>query len=268
MVPFPTMFDAIDAFLGLPTGLIILSVLSFWALVGFTVHRIVVPALCGPDGRRLGRFEAEVTSQIALAFGLLISFNAVWLWDRSDRVRGAIYDEAAALSRIIDDAEDLAADGEPADAARRDEICRAVKSYADHLVGTEWPTLSDGSTDRARPAALTSLRATLRVSGTDAMRAALTDAESARDIRIRDGLEHMQPSRWGVVFLLAVLLLISIGALHGEAPRGRKLALTLVGLAVAFCFGVLFINARPFVGAYALQPTELRNVAFRAGAER
>lgn len=261
------MFDAIDAFLGMPTALIVLSVLLFWALIALSVHSFIVPALCGRDGRKLGKFEAEVTSQIALAFGLLISFNAVWLWDRADRVRGAIFDEAAALSRIVDDAEDLAADGKPELVVRRDAVCHAVKVYVDHLIEKEWPTLADSSTDRARPESLTELRATLRVSGDDAMREALEQAEAARDIRIRDGLEHMPSSRWGVVFLLAVLLLISIGALHGEAPRGRKLALTLVGLAVAFCFAVLFVNARPFVGAYALQPDELRKVAFRAGTE-
>jgi hypothetical protein len=262
------MFDVIDAFLGIPTALIVLSVLLFWALIAYSIHRFVVPALCGADGRKLGKFEAEVTSQIALAFGLLISFNAVWLWDRADRVRGAIFDEAAALARIVDDAEDLGATESPDQSARRDAICRGVKVYVDHLIEKEWPTLADSSTDRGRPEALTQLRAILRASGEDAMREALADAEAARDIRIRDGLEHMAPSRWGVVFLLAVLLLISIGALHGEAPRGRKLALTLVGLAVAFCFAVLFVSARPFVGSYALQPDELRKIAFRAGAER
>jgi Protein of unknown function (DUF4239) len=261
------MFDAIDAFLGMPTALIVVSVLLLWALIAYSIHRFVVPLLCGADGRKLGKFEAEVTSQIALAFGLLISFNAVWLWDRADRVRGAVFDEAAALSRVVDDAEDLAADGQPELVARRDAICRGVKTYVDFLIEKEWPTLSDSSTDRARPEALTELRAILRASGDDAMRESLANAETARDIRIREGLEHMPMSRWGVVFLLAILLLISIGALHGEAPRGRKLALTLVGLAVAFCFAVLFVNARPFVGAYALQPDELRKVAFRAAAE-
>jgi len=261
------MFDAIDAFLAIPTPLIVLSVLLFWGLIAYVVHTLVVPALCGKEGGKLGKFEAEVTSQIALAFGLLISFNAVWLWDRSERVRGAIYDEAAALSRIVDDAEDLAADGTPELVVRRDAICHAVKTYAEFLIEKEWPTLCEGTTDRARPAALSALRATLRVSGDETMRDAMLQAESARDLRIRDGLQHMQPPRWGVVFLLAVLLLISIGALHGEAPRGRKLALTLVTLAVAFCFAVLFVSARPFVGTYALQPDELRNVAFRAGTE-
>lgn len=97
------------------------------------------------------------------------------------------------------------------------------------------------------------------------MRDALKAAENARDVRVRDGIAHMQPSRWGVVFLLAVLLLVSIGALHGDSPRGRTLALTLVTLAISFCFLVLFVNARPFVGPHAMKPDALRKIAERAG---
>ena len=93
---------------------------------------------------------------------------------------------------------------------------------------------------------------------------AVKAAEKFRQVRIRDGMTYMSPSRWGVVFVLAILLLISIGALHGGAPRGRKLALALVTLAIAFCFAVLIVHARPFVGQMALQPTELQAILVRA----
>lgn len=258
------MPQAINAFLALPTPVLALVSILFWGLVAWAVHALVVPRLCGRDGRELGRFEAEVTSQIAVAFGLLISFNAVWIWDRAERVRGAIFDEAAALTRIVDDVEDLAEDGDPARRARRDEICAAVRTYAVHLVESEWPTLADCSTDRARPAALTSLRRTLRTSGDEAMLQSLRDAEDARDVRIREGLAVMPPPRWGVVFALGALLLVSLGALHGESPRARKLALALVTIAIASCFAVLFASARPFVGDYAMPPDLLREVVFRA----
>ena len=259
------MFEAFDAFLSLPTPVMAVLVLLFWGLIAFAVHRLAVPRLCGPDGRRLGRFEAEVTSQIALAFGLLISFNAVWVWDRSERVRGAIHDEAAALGRILDDVDDIAAGATPTGTETSPAIRLAVRAYADDMARREWPMLTDGSVDAARPETLRTLRMTVRTHGNDAMRDALTAVEDARQVRIRDGLAHMQPSRWGVVFLLAVLLLISIGALHGDAPRGRTLALTLVTLAISFCFVVLFVNARPFVGSHAMKPDALREITQRAG---
>ena len=256
------MFYVLDTMLALPTVVIAIAVLAFWTLIALAVHRIIVPALCGPEGRRLGKFEAEVTSQIALAFGLLISFNAVWIWDRFDRVQGAVYNEAAALSRLVDEAEVLS------DKQSGDEIRRAIADYTTHLVRSEWPTLQDSSTDRARPAALGMLSSIVRAKGTDVMEADIEAAQAARDVRIRDGLVHMPMPRWSVVTALAILLLISIGALHGDAPQGRKLALSLVTLAVTFCFVVLFANARPFVGEYAIKPTDLENVLFRAMADQ
>jgi hypothetical protein len=42
------------------------------------------------------------------------------------------------------------------------------------------------------------------------------------------------------------------------------LALALVTLAVSFCFAVLMVHARPFVGQMAIQPIELQTVLARA----
>ena len=68
--------------------------------------------------------------------------------------------------------------------------------------------------------------------------------------------------------MLGVLLLLSIGALHGEAPRGRILALSLVSVAIATCFLVLVAHGRPFVGSFAIKPTELERVVERIESER
>ncbi len=256
------MFEAADAFLALPSAVIALVVTAIWGLIAYAIHRFLVPLLCGKDGRALGKFEAEVSSQIALAFGLLISFNAVWIWDRAERVRGAVVDEAVALTSIVSDAEMLS------NTASGDALRVSVAAYATHLIDIEWPKLTDSSAQRTRPAELLALTRLVRDSGDSHMRDALDRAEAARDIRIRDGLLHMSSPRWGVVVVLAILLLISIGALHGEARRGRLLALTLVTLAIGFCFAVLLVHARPFVGQMAIQPDDLREVLFRAKADR
>ena len=248
-----------DAVLALPTFVIALVLLGGWGAVAFAIHRFLVPRLCGADGKRLGRFEAEVTSQIALAFGLLVSFNAVWVWDRGDRVREAVLEEASALEAVLDEADSFTGDQAP----MRAQAQTLVAAYAKATIETEWPKLSQSAATLDRPAELLELRK-FGVTSTDEVRDAVKRVESARQIRIREGQLTMPRSRWVIVFLLAVLTLISIGALHGDAPRGRALALTLVSLAIAFCFMVLFVNGRPFIGEYAIQPVALRDVLARA----
>jgi len=249
-----------DWALGLPTVVVVLYLLAIWGAIAFVINRFVVPRLCGKDGERLGRFEAEVTSQIALAFGLLISFNAVWLWDRGDRVREAILEEAAALESVLDEADFSAA----MSAEQRTQAYRLVGAYATHLIRDEWPRLATSSASRERPAQLIALRRFASGSH-EALLDPIKRAEAARETRIREGQMTMPRSRWGIVFVLGVLTLVSIGALHGNAPRGRVLALTLVTLAISFCFIVLFVNGRPFVGDHALRPAALEEVVSRAG---
>ncbi len=251
------MFPLFDAFLALPAVVIMLCVVMFWGTVAISVHRVIVPYLCGADGKKLVKFEAEVTSQIAVAFGLLLSFNAVWVWDRGDRVNHAVVDEALALATALDDSESMLT------AEQSQQTRLAVGNYAHFLVEQEWPTLNDAHAVRIRPAELIALRKCARVTGDADLIDAVDAAETAREVRIRDGLAYMSPPRWIVVILLAILLLISIGALHGDAPRGRKLALTLVALAVSFCFCVLLLHARPFVGQFAIRPTELQAIIAR-----
>lgn len=253
------MNQMIDAMLNWPSPVVALFVTAAWSLVALVIHRFVVPLICGADGRRLGRFEAEVTSQVALAFGLLISFNAVWLWDRNERVQGAVIEEAAALSSLVEEAEDLPVD-------QRDLVVERTRLYLHHLVGVEWPTLVRSMTDPTRPPQLLALRSAVRATGVEELKDLWKVADDARGVRVRDGLRFMTPPRWGVVIVLATLLLISIGALHGDSPRGRVLALALVTLAISACFSVIAVQARPFVGAFRIEPTALREVLGRIDA--
>ncbi|MFM1803478.1 MAG: hypothetical protein RL136_357 [Planctomycetota bacterium] len=254
------MYPLTDAVLRLPTPLIVLLLTTAWGAVAFAIHRFVVPRLCGADGARLGKFEAEVTSQIALAFGLLISFNAVWVWERGDRVREAVLDEVAALESVLDEADF----GTPMETAQRTELYGRVAAYAAHAVEVEWPELEYSRVGRERPQELIALRRFASGMGSEPILEGVKRAESAREVRVREGQATMPRSRWVIVVALAILTLVSIGALHGEAPRGRALALALVTLAIAFCFAVLFVGGRPFIGDHAIQPDGLRAVLERA----
>jgi hypothetical protein len=254
----PVTPNTIDAFLSQPLWLITLIVFGVWGAVAVLAHRVLVPLIAGRDGTRLGGFEAEVVALIGLAFGLLISFNAVTVWQTVDVARDAVIREVAAL-------EDAAYEMDALPAPEREQARTLLANYIDYVAGTEWPLLSSGRAHTERPPLLLELIAIGRQDGRDDLHQALRTATEARMDRIRMSLYRMSRARWSVVAWLAVLLILAMGLLHARHRRGRAVALSFVALAIGVCFIILFAHGRPFVGQNALQPTELRALGQRVG---
>lgn len=252
------MESAIDGFLAWPLWRIGLVVFTFWGIVAALTHRVFVPAIAGRDGDKLGSFEAEVVALIGLAFGLLISFNAVTVWETGDKARDAVVREVAAL-------EDAAYEVDVLPTPEREQARAALAGYVRYVLDTEWPLLSSGRARSERPAALLNVLPFGRPPGREDLHQAMNDAIQARMDRIGMSLYRMSRARWSVVMLLALLLVVAMGLLHAQHPRGRAVALTFVAAAIAVCFVILFAHGRPFIGDNAIQPTELRALAARLG---
>jgi hypothetical protein len=250
------MEQRIDAFLALPLWEIALIVFGIWGGVAFLTHRVIVPVIAGREGTKLGSFEAEVVALIALAFGLLISFNAVTVWQTGDMARDAVIREVAAL-------EDAAYEVDVLPAPERAEARAALATYIGYVLDTEWPLLSSGRARTERPGALMELFAFGRPSGRDDLHDAVDAATDARMDRIRLSLYRMSRARWAVVNLLGILLIVAMGLLHAQHRRGRAVALAFVSIAIGVCFVILFAHGRPFIGQNAIQPIEMRELALR-----
>ena len=250
------MEHTIDSFLAWPLWRISLVVFGVWGAVALLAHFLIVPLVAGRDGTKLGSFEAEVVALIALAFGLLISFNAVTVWQTGDLARDAVIREVAAL-------EDAAYELDVLPAADRDQGRAALGSYISYVLETEWPLLSSGRARTERPEALLNLLAFGREAGRDDLHAAMGTATEARMDRIRMSLYRMSRARWTVVNLLGVLLVLAMGLLHAQHRRGRAVALSFVSIAIGVCFVILFAHGRPFIGQNAIQPTEMRDLYAR-----
>lgn len=97
MSQVPVFFDNL---LSLPMPLMIGFLVVYWLLFAAIVHRFLVPWIAGRHGQKLGRLEAEVPAQIGLAFGLLISFIAIPVWDQHNRAEDAARTEAAAYREM------------------------------------------------------------------------------------------------------------------------------------------------------------------------
>lgn len=240
----------IDSFLSLPLSLLALCVMGVWTLVAVLVHRVLVPWIAGRDGRLIGKFEAEVASQLGLVLGLLLSFNAVTVWEQSGAARDATLAEASALREIHDLLSELPAEEAAATRSR-------LRSYLDYVIKEEWPELGRGAPGLDKPQPLRDLARLARSSGNEDLRDAVTSATTARDDRIRIATSRMLPARWGIVIFLGALALLSIGLIHAENRRARAIAVSMVAFAIGACFVVLMVQARPFLGALALKPTEL-----------
>lgn len=246
----------IDAFLAQPLWLISLVVFGAWGCVALLTHFVLVPLIAGRDGTKLGRFEAEVVALIALAFGLLISFNAVTVWQTGDMARDAVLREVASL-------EDAAYEVDVLPEPERAPARAALVAYIRYILDSEWPQLAGGTARSERPEALLALLAEGRTDGRDDLHAAVTTATAARMERIRMSLYRMSRARWTVVNLLALLLIVAMGLLHAAHRRGRAVALGFVAVAISVCFVILFAHGRPFIGQNAIQPTELGELAVR-----
>lgn len=239
----------VDGLLALPLPLLAAVVMVFWALLTWTVH-CAVPRLCGRDGARLGRFEPEVAAQLGLVFGLLLSFNAVTVWEQSTAARDAVLAEASGLREVAELLPDLRPEQQPA-------AFENLTMYLRHLIETEWHQLQTGDVRLDKPAALQALAAVARTSGNEDLHHAVADAAKARQDRIRIATRRMLPARWTVVIILAALTIVAVGFVHAEHTRARAIALGMVAFGIASCFIVLFAHMRPFLGTLALQPTEL-----------
>lgn len=252
--------SAIDAFLSLSLPTIIVVVIGISSVIAVITHLVLVPWLAGRDGSKMEGFQSEVVALIGLAFGLLISFNAVSVWQTADTAKTAIMTEAASLQSFSYELEFL-----PAPQSQEGQAL--LRQYVDHVRLAEWPLLAKSQVQSDRPDSQKQLVAFSRTHGHDAMNTALTSAIDQRVLRIQMSLYRISRARWTVVIMLAILLIFSMGLLHAEHRRSRAVGLTFVAFSIGTCFVIFFAHGRPFVGANALQPVELNELAAKLTAD-
>ncbi len=245
---------AIDHVLRLPVWALGLFILGVWLTVAAVIHRWLVPWLIERKGREFGHFETEVASQVGIAFGLLLSFNAIDVWGRVTDAQNAVMNEASALREAADHIEQL-----PAEPRARGK--NLLHSHLSATVNREWPLLAPGHVPLERPPTLRALMAFARESTNGDLIDVVAEAARARESRVRIAAHRMLPLRWVLVFLLGAFTLLALGLAHGSAPVARRVAVGLSALAIASCFAVLFAQARPFLGPLALKPHELSALA-------
>ena len=250
----PAFFDNL---LALPMPLMVLFLLSYWGGLAYVVHRWLVPWIAGRTGQKLGRFEAEVPAQIGLAFGLLISFIAIPVWEQHSLAEETARTEAAAYREMAESIEDAP----PAQGA---SLHAALRDAVGFTVDEEWPQLAHLLTPRVTAAPIRELRTAIHALPEGALQTELHDlykqATTARETRLRIAATRPPPARWGIVGILAILTLLGVGLIHAESRRARRMALGMVSVGISCCFVVLFAYTRPYIGQFAVQPADLQEL--------
>ena len=250
----PAFFDNL---LALPMPLMVLFLLSYWGGLAYVVHRWLVPWIAGRTGQKLGRFEAEVPAQIGLAFGLLISFIAIPVWEQHSLAEETARTEAAAYREMAESIEDAP----PAQGA---SLHAALRDAVGFTVDEEWPQLALLLTPRVTAAPIRELRTAIHALPEGALQTELHDlykqATTARETRLRIAATRPPPARWGIVGILAILTLLGVGLIHAESRRARRMALGMVSVGISCCFVVLFAYTRPYIGQFAVKPVDLQDL--------
>ena len=250
MSQVPVFFDNL---LSLPMPLMIGFLVVYWLLFAAIVHRFLVPWIAGRHGQKLGRLEAEVPAQIGLAFGLLISFIAIPVWDQHNRAEDAARTEAAAYREMQQAVGDSAQES--------DGVSLAVQKSVRFIVKTEWPQMAHLSSPRIAAPPLRALRQAIHKVPEGSLRTELQDlfrqASEAREVRLRIAANRPPPARWVLVGVLAVLTLLGVGLIHADSYRARRIALGMVAVGIACCFVILLAYTRPYLGQFAIQPVDM-----------
>ena len=250
----PAFFDNL---LALPMPLMVAFLLVYWGGLAYVVHRWLVPWIAGRTGQKLGRFEAEVPAQIGLAFGLLISFIAIPVWEQHSLAEESARTEAAAYREMAESIEDAS----PTEAAR---LHAALRDAVGFTVDEEWPQLAHLVTPRVTAAPIRELRTAIHELPEGPLQTELHDlykqAATARETRLRIAATRPPPARWGIVGILAILTLLGVGLIHAESRRARRMALGMVSVGISCCFVVLFAYTRPYIGQFAVQPVDLQDL--------
>jgi hypothetical protein len=257
----PAFFDNL---LALPMPLMVAFLLVYWGGLAYVVHRWLVPWIAGRTGQKLGHFEAEVPAQIGLAFGLLISFIAIPVWEQHSLAEESARTEAAAYREMAESIEDAS----PAEAT---SLHAALRHAVGFTVDEEWPQLAHLLTPRVTAAPIRELRTAIHALPDGPLQTELHDlykqAATARETRLRIAATRPPPARWGIVGILAILTLLGVGLIHAESRRARRMALGMVAVGISCCFVVLFAYTRPYIGQFAVKPVDLQDLIADLDAE-
>lgn len=232
--------------------LVVLSVVGAVALLIQQVLRIKAVARLAP---RLTEMSPAVSTIAGAIFALSMTFLANSVWTIEINARAAVNAEARAI-RVMDLYMDSLTP------AAYDGMAKLIENYGE-AVKAEWDimTLDDYGTP-AETALRTIYRAVIGgLSQGEQNRVlqqrlltALDEVSVARQQRLSIAEDFVSISQWTLVTGLGVVLLLVVTLAHATVPLARRVAVSIIVLAISIMLYVIMLHDRPFVGYDAETP--------------
>jgi hypothetical protein len=246
------------------TSVITAIVLCLCYAVAAVVFGVMTALSRRKVAEQLKAISPVTLTPLAVVLGLLIAFLAARVWENVGHANEYIGQEASALSKVL-----LFANALPADV--RTKVREAVAQHVDFVVGQDWSEMAVGRADqRTEPVGLTNAMAALfsfaptrsdQVLAQQHAVAAVEQAFEARRNRIRLSQAEIISVQWAVVFVLAVLILVTTAMIHIGKPAAMFATLLIFSTAIAVCLVLLMENDRPFAaGGITLTPEAFREI--------
>jgi Protein of unknown function (DUF4239) len=247
----------------LPVVWMALVICAGTALVAAVVYGIAIALAARGHAPMLKAISPVMLTPLAVLFGLIVAFICSQVWSDAQRANAAVAREASALHTVV-----LLAANFPAETATRARAL--VRRHIHDAVAQEWPAMArqEATLGMVTAEASEVLALALSVRPQNDMQAlaqrellsALQNANDARRERIVISRSSINWVKWVVVYLLAVLILVTIAFVHIDNRGTAAIAMTLFSLGVVVCVVLIASHNRPFTGQISVGPELLLQV--------
>lgn len=243
--------DLLGAFV-LLAWIVLASIVALYA--AFLLLRLFHHRLGGDSGAvPVAPFFGAITTIWALVFG----FVAADVWSANSSAAEAAIEERAALIRLHGMAE--------ADALDLQDLESALHRYVVAVAQTEWDASGNRHASTEAEAALQSIRLALLAAHDGGVSSVLLgkmiadfdELQDARTKRLAIGAGDMQPLKWALVVMLALMSMVSIAFVHRDKPRAGRAALKIFVTAAAAAIWLVLLHSSPYLGPVRIASAEI-----------
>jgi len=232
-------------------------------LVSGAIYAGVMKLATGKRARVFKTMSPVMLTPLAVVFGLIVAFLATQVWTDVERANTAVTREASALRNVV-----VLAAYFPKEQETR--IRALVRRHIQKVANEEWPSMArhGASLSLISLADGEGLQLTLSIVPRNEAQAiaqreivsSMQNALDARRQRIIISESTINWVKWAVVYLLAVLILLTIAIVHSDNRATAGTAMAIFSVAVAASIVLIASHSRPFTGEISVGPGLLLQV--------